>query len=117
LQGQASYRILNPTKTFNTFMVSADLYSEFDNRTGRLQAGNINLELDTNSKKMITTAQESPSVRMKSMIFTNHELLRNRALSPHQNSPNCVCTIRPTTTANLCSTSTPLTQLSMKKTV
>jgi hypothetical protein len=51
LQGQASYRILNPTKTFNTFMVSADLYSEFDNRTGRLQAGNINLGLDTNSKK------------------------------------------------------------------
>ena len=51
LQGQASYRILNPTKTFNTFQVSADLYSEFDNRTGRLQAGNINLGLDTNSKK------------------------------------------------------------------
>lgn len=51
LQGQASYRILNPNKTFNTFMVSADLYSEFDNRTGRIQAGNINLGLDTNSKK------------------------------------------------------------------
>jgi len=51
LQAQASYRILNPNKTFNTFQVSAELYSEFDNRTGRLQAGNINLGLDSNSKK------------------------------------------------------------------
>lgn len=51
LQADASYRILNPTKTFNTFQLSMNLYSEFDNKTGRLQAGNINLGLDSNSKR------------------------------------------------------------------
>jgi hypothetical protein len=51
LQGDASYRILNPTKTFNTFLLSMNLYSEFDNTTGRMQAGNINVGIDSNNKK------------------------------------------------------------------
>ena len=51
LYGNASYRILNPNKTFNTFQLSLNLYSEFDNRTDRLQAGNINIGLDSNNKK------------------------------------------------------------------
>lgn len=51
VQGDASYRILNPTETFNTFQISTNLYSEFDNRTGRLQQGNITFGLDSNSKK------------------------------------------------------------------
>ena len=51
LYANANYRILNPTKTFNTFMLSLNGYSEFDNRTGRIQAGTISVGLDSNSKK------------------------------------------------------------------
>ncbi|MBP6556822.1 MAG: carbohydrate binding family 9 domain-containing protein [Flavobacterium sp.] len=47
----SSYRILNPNKTFNTFQVFLNGYSEFDNRTGRIQAGNLNLYFNTTSKK------------------------------------------------------------------
>ncbi|WP_309641995.1 DUF5916 domain-containing protein [Flavobacterium sp.] len=51
LQSDASYRIINPTNTFNTFQISSTLYSEFDNRSGRLQEGTIILGLDSNTKK------------------------------------------------------------------
>ena len=37
LQGNYNYRILNPTKTFNTLRFNADVYSEFQNETGRIQ--------------------------------------------------------------------------------
>ncbi|MBN8640432.1 MAG: hydrolase [Flavobacteriales bacterium] len=46
-----SYRILNPTKRFNSFNVNSNYYSEFDNRTGRLQGFNGNLNFNITSKK------------------------------------------------------------------
>ncbi len=39
--GNASYRILNANKYFNTFQYDLNLYSEFDNQTGRIQEGTI----------------------------------------------------------------------------
>jgi hypothetical protein len=46
-----SYRILNPTNTFNMFNVYMNLYSEFDNRTGRVQQGMVNLNINSINKK------------------------------------------------------------------
>lgn len=46
-----SYRILKPTKTFNSFNVYNNLYTEFDNRTGRIQAASINININSTSKK------------------------------------------------------------------
>jgi len=46
-----SYRILNPTKRFNTFETNLNFYSEFDNRTGKIQTGSATLVFDTTSKK------------------------------------------------------------------
>ncbi|WP_162127179.1 DUF5916 domain-containing protein [Flavobacterium phycosphaerae] len=46
--GNVSYRILNPTKTFNTFQANLNFYSEFDNLTGRIQAGQLNLNINSN---------------------------------------------------------------------
>ena len=46
-----SYRILNPTKLFNSFSISANNYIEFDNKTGRLQQNNTRLSVDFTSKK------------------------------------------------------------------
>ncbi|TBX69537.1 hydrolase [Flavobacterium silvisoli] len=49
--GNASYRILNPTKTFNTFQTNLNFYSEFENRTGRIQSGQLNLSVNSNDTK------------------------------------------------------------------
>jgi hypothetical protein len=49
--GNGSYRILNPTKTFNSFGIYLNLYSEFDNRTDRIQNANINVNLNSTNKK------------------------------------------------------------------
>jgi hypothetical protein len=46
-----SYRILNPTKTFNMFNIYVNLYSEFDNRSGRIQQGMMNVNLNSMTKK------------------------------------------------------------------
>jgi hypothetical protein len=46
-----SYRLLNPTNTFNMFDIYVNLYSEFDNRTGRIQQGMLNLNLNSMNKK------------------------------------------------------------------
>ena len=46
-----SYRILNPTKTFNMFNIYVNLYSEFDNRTGRIQQGILNFNLNSMNKE------------------------------------------------------------------
>jgi hypothetical protein len=51
LYGNASYRILKPTKTFNSFGIYTNLYSEFDNRTGRIQEASINFNINTTNKK------------------------------------------------------------------
>jgi hypothetical protein len=50
LRGNVSYRILKPTNTFNTFNSNLNFYSEFDNKSGRIQAGQINLNINSNNK-------------------------------------------------------------------
>lgn len=49
--GNASYRILKPNKIFNTFQTFVNTYSEFDNKTGKIQSSNINLNVNTTDKK------------------------------------------------------------------
>lgn len=51
LYGNASYRILKPTKTFNSFSTNLNVYSEFDNNTGRVQSAEYNININTTSKK------------------------------------------------------------------
>jgi hypothetical protein len=46
-----SYRILNPTKWFNSFSINTNNYIEFDNRTGKLQQNNTRLGVDLTTKK------------------------------------------------------------------
>ena len=46
-----SYRLLKPTNTFNMFDIYVNLYFEFDNRTGRIQQGMLNLNLNSMNKK------------------------------------------------------------------
>jgi hypothetical protein len=46
-----NYRLLSPTKTFNMFNVFVNLYSEFDNRSGRIQQGMVNLNINSMTKK------------------------------------------------------------------
>jgi hypothetical protein len=47
----ASYRILNPTKNFNTFQVNFNPYLEFENQTGLPQQANINANVNGNTRK------------------------------------------------------------------
>lgn len=47
----ASYRILNPTKTFNSFSANLSNYAEFDNFTGRIQQANIDFTINSNTRK------------------------------------------------------------------
>ena len=46
-----SYRILKPSKIFNSFNIHNNLYTEFDNKSDRIQAANINININTTSKK------------------------------------------------------------------
>ncbi len=46
-----SYRILNPTKRFNSFSIQLNEYLEFDNRTNRLQSADFSLDINTVNKK------------------------------------------------------------------
>ncbi len=46
-----SYRILNPTKRFNRYSIYNNAYSEFDNKTGRIQEFTFNTNFNTTSKK------------------------------------------------------------------
>ncbi|RZJ31760.1 MAG: hydrolase [Flavobacterium sp.] len=46
-----SYRILNPTKRFNTFQININPYLEFDNATGRRQQANFNGNVNWFTKK------------------------------------------------------------------
>ena len=50
-EGNASYRILNPTKHYNTFQLNGNLYSEFHNTTGKLQNGYIELSVNSTTRK------------------------------------------------------------------
>lgn len=47
----ASYRILNPTKIFNTFRLNFNSYLEFNNETGRIQSNNFNVSFNSTDKK------------------------------------------------------------------
>ena len=49
--GNVSYRILKPTKTFNTFKLSLNASSDFDNATGKTQNNYLNIGLNTYSIK------------------------------------------------------------------
>ena len=49
--GNASYRILKPNKTFNTFLLNLKANSEFDNETGKTQVNNISASVNVNSLK------------------------------------------------------------------
>ncbi|CAM3890378.1 DUF5916 domain-containing protein [Flavobacterium sinopsychrotolerans] len=51
LYGNTSYRILNPTKYFNTFNARINAYSQFQKETGKIQSGNINFQINSNNKK------------------------------------------------------------------
>ena len=47
--GNASYRILKPTKTFNTLKFNLNTSSEFDNSSGKNQANSLNANINGNS--------------------------------------------------------------------
>jgi len=47
----ASYRMLKPNKTFNSFNINSNTYLEFDNRTGKIQQSSVNLNLNTTNKR------------------------------------------------------------------
>ena len=49
--GNASYRILKPTKWHNTFKLNLNVYSEFDNHTGKTQNNYLNLFINSNTTK------------------------------------------------------------------
>lgn len=49
--GNTSYRILNPTKYFNSFNARINTYSQFQKETGKIQSSNINFEISSNNKK------------------------------------------------------------------
>jgi len=50
INGEASYRIINPTKRFNSFNMFLNTDSEFENRTGRVQSFNTNLSVNLTDK-------------------------------------------------------------------
>jgi hypothetical protein len=51
LSGNASYRILNPTKHFNSFNTNINVYTQFQKETGKIQRNNINLNINSNNKQ------------------------------------------------------------------
>ena len=51
INGNASYRILNPTKYFNSFRVNLNLYTQFQKETGKIQGNRINLNINSTNKK------------------------------------------------------------------
>ena len=51
LYGNASYRILNPTKHFNSFNSYLNLYTQFQKETGKIQGNSLNWNVNINNKK------------------------------------------------------------------
>jgi hypothetical protein len=49
--GNTSYRILNPTKIFNSFNTNINIYTQFQKETGKVQADEINLNINSSTKK------------------------------------------------------------------
>ena len=48
--GNSSYRILKPTKTFNSFNIYFNSYLEFNNKTNEMQNNNFSVDINTTSK-------------------------------------------------------------------
>lgn len=46
-----NYRILNPTKLFNTLRLNINSYFEYNNETGKIQSSNFNFNFGGNNKK------------------------------------------------------------------
>ena len=46
IYGNANYRILNPTKRFNSFRIDYEMYSEFNKESGKVQDNKIAAELN-----------------------------------------------------------------------
>jgi hypothetical protein len=51
IYGNANYRILNPTKYFNTFVANFNVYTQFQKETGKIQGNNINININSNNKQ------------------------------------------------------------------
>ena len=52
--GNTSYRILNPTKIFNSFTARLNAYSQFQKETGKIQSGDINFQINSSTKKNLS---------------------------------------------------------------
>jgi hypothetical protein len=48
--GNTSYRILNPTKLFNSFSTFLNVYTQFQKETGKLQGNSVNFNVNMNTK-------------------------------------------------------------------
>jgi hypothetical protein len=48
--GNTSYRILNPTKLFNSFSTNLNVYTQFQKETGKLQGNSLNFNVNMNTK-------------------------------------------------------------------
>ncbi|MHC0443488.1 DUF5916 domain-containing protein, partial [Flavobacterium sp. 3-210] len=46
IYGNANYRILNPTKRFNSFRIDYEMYAEFNNESGKVQDNKIAAEVN-----------------------------------------------------------------------
>ena len=49
--GNTSYRILNPTKLFNSFSTNMNVYTQFQKETGKLHGNSLNFNVNMNTKK------------------------------------------------------------------
>ncbi|MBF4508473.1 carbohydrate binding family 9 domain-containing protein [Flavobacterium sp. JLP] len=49
--GNANYRILNPTKLFNSFRINYNMYAEFNKESGKVQDNSINANLNLTTVK------------------------------------------------------------------
>lgn len=49
--GFTSYRILSPTKIFNSFNTNINAYTQFQKETGKVQSNQINLNVNSTTKK------------------------------------------------------------------
>ncbi|PKB16071.1 DUF5916 domain-containing protein [Flavobacterium sp. 5] len=49
--GNTSYRILNPTKIFNSFNTNINVNTQFQKETNKIQSNQINLNVNSNTKK------------------------------------------------------------------
>lgn len=51
LYGNGNYRILNPTKLFNTFRIDYDMYTEFNKESGKVQDNKVSAEVNLSTLK------------------------------------------------------------------